>query len=100
MALAMMALCRLVEVSLGSYPVERVPSPSRLVGAAGGTWVSSVATAYAFRGVRNEAFDWLAKGLATRDSDQLEGTRGDPEFAPLREDPRYKTILREMYLPE
>jgi hypothetical protein len=71
-----------------------------LVGAAGETWPYSVATAYAFRGQRDEAFDWLEKGLATRDSDQLEGIRGDPEFAALRKDARYKTLLRKMNLPE
>jgi hypothetical protein len=73
---------------------------ARLVGLAGETWPYSVATVYAFRGERNEAFDWLEKGLATRDSDQLEGIRGDPEFALLREDARYKALLRKMNLPE
>jgi serine/threonine-protein kinase len=73
---------------------------ARLVGLAGETWPYSVATVHAFRGERNEAFDWLEKGLATRDSDQLEGIRGDPEFALLREDARYKTLLRKMNLPE
>ena len=61
---------------------------------------TGVATVYGFRGERNEAFDWLEKGLATRDSDQLEGIGGDPEFAALREDARYKALLRKMNLPE
>jgi tetratricopeptide (TPR) repeat protein len=73
---------------------------ARLIGLSGDTWPYSVATVYAFRGERNEAFDWLEKGLATRDSDQLEGIRGDPEFTPLRGDPRYKTLLHKMNLPE
>jgi TolB-like protein len=73
---------------------------ARLVGTAGETWPYSVATVYAFRGERDKAFEWLEKGLATRDSDQLEGIRGDPEFAALRGDPRYKTLLRRMNLPE
>jgi TolB-like protein/Tfp pilus assembly protein PilF len=73
---------------------------ARLVAMAGETWPYSVATVYAFRGERDEAFDWLEKGLATRDSDQLEGIRGDPEFAALREDARYKALLHKMNLTE
>ena len=72
---------------------------ARLIREAGDTWPYSVATVYAYRGERNEAFKWLEKGFATRDSDQLEGIRGDPEFAELREDARYKTLLRKMNLP-
>ena len=55
---------------------------------------------YAYRGERDKAFEWLEKGFASRDSDQLEGIRGDPEFAALRDDVRYKSILRKMNLPE
>jgi tetratricopeptide (TPR) repeat protein len=73
---------------------------ARLIREAGETWPYSVATVYAYRGERDEAFNWLKKGLATRDSDQLEGIRGDPEFAALREDARYKTLVRNMHLPE
>ena len=73
---------------------------ARLIGEAGNTWPYSVATVYAYRGERDEAFKWLEKGLASRDSDQLEGIRGDPEFAPMRGDPRYAALLRKMNLPE
>ena len=73
---------------------------ARLIRQAGDTWPYSVATVYAYRGEGNKAFQWLEKGLATRDSDQLEGIRGDPEFAALREDARYKTLLHKMNLPE
>jgi tetratricopeptide (TPR) repeat protein len=71
-----------------------------LIRASGDTWPYSVATVYAYRGERNEAFQWLEKGLASRDSDQLEGIRGDPEFAALREDARYKALLRKMNLSQ
>ncbi len=71
-----------------------------LIRESGDTWPYSVATVYAYRGERDEAFKWLEKGLASRDSDQLEGIRGDPEFAALREDARYKALLRMMSLPE
>jgi len=73
---------------------------SSLIRESGDTWPYSVATVYAYRGERDEAFKWLEKGLASRDSDLLEGIRGDPEFAALREDARYKALLRRMNLPE
>ncbi|MGA2397389.1 MAG: TIR domain-containing protein [Steroidobacteraceae bacterium] len=73
---------------------------SSLIRESGDTWPYSVATVYAYRGERNEAFKWLEKGLASRDSDQLEGIRGDPEFAALREDARYRALLRRMNLLE
>ena len=71
---------------------------ARLIRVSGDTWPFSVATVYAYRGERNEAFKWLEKGFATRDSDQLEGIRGDPEFAALRDDERYKALLLKMNL--
>lgn len=73
---------------------------ARLIQASGDTWPYSVATVYAYRGERDEAFKWLEKGYVTRDSDQLGGVRGDPEFVGLRDDSRYKALLRKMNLPE
>ena len=73
---------------------------ARLIHESGDTWPYSVAAVYAYRGERDKAFEWLEKGFASRDSDQLEGIRGDPEFAALRDDVRYKSILRKMNLPE
>ena len=73
---------------------------TRLIREAGDTWPYSVATVYAYRGEHKETFKWLEKGLASRDSDQLEGIRGDPEFAALREDPPYKTLLGKMNLQQ
>jgi TolB-like protein/Tfp pilus assembly protein PilF len=73
---------------------------ARLVRRSGDSWPYAVATVHAYRGERDEAFRWLDKGLATRDSDQLEGIRGDPELASLRADARYETLLRNMNLPK
>jgi TolB-like protein/Tfp pilus assembly protein PilF len=73
---------------------------ARLIREAGDTWPYSVAAVYAYRGERIEAFKWLEKGLESRDSDQLEGIRGDPELAALRGDGRYKALLKNMNLPE
>jgi hypothetical protein len=73
---------------------------SRLIREAGDTWPYSVATVYAYFGERDETFKWLEKGRASRDSDQLEGIRGDAAFALMREDARYRALLRNMNLPE
>jgi TolB-like protein len=73
---------------------------ARLIRQAGDTWPYSVASVYAYRGERTEALKWLQKGITSRDSDQLEGIRGDPEYAFLRADPQYKALLRQMNLPE
>ena len=61
---------------------------------------ADIAVIYAGLAERDEAFKWLEKGLTLRDSDQLEGIRGDAEFAGLRADPRYKALLRQMNLPQ
>ncbi len=73
---------------------------ARLIQASGDTWPYSVAMVHAYRGERNEAIEWLEKGRESRDSDLLAGVRGDPEFAPLRDDPRYRDLLRKMNLPD
>jgi adenylate cyclase len=73
---------------------------SRLIREAGDTWPYIVATVYAYFGERDETFKWLEKGRASRDSDQLEGIRGDAAFALMREDARYRALLRNMHLPE
>lgn len=75
-------------------------SLARLIRTSGDAWPYSVATVYAHRGERDQAIAWLKRGLETRDSDELEGIRGDPEFAALRHDARYRTLLHEMKLPD
>ena len=72
---------------------------ARLVKESGETWPYCVATVHAFRGERNDAFEWLEKARLARDSDLLASILGDPELAQIRADPRYKKLLREMNLP-
>jgi TolB-like protein len=65
----------------------------------GTSWPSEIARVYAFRDEKDRAFDWLEKAYNTRDED-LYIIKDDPLFKNLEGDPRYKTFLRKMNLPE
>jgi TolB-like protein/DNA-binding winged helix-turn-helix (wHTH) protein/Flp pilus assembly protein TadD len=60
---------------------------------------SGVATVYAFRGESDEAFKWLDRAYAQRDT-LLSGIKYRTEFDKLHDDPRYKAFLKKMNLPE
>ena len=50
-------------------------------------------------GNKDEAFRWLDKAYETRDSDLL-FIKAQPDFDPLRSDPRFQALLRRMNLPQ
>jgi TolB-like protein/cytochrome c-type biogenesis protein CcmH/NrfG len=54
---------------------------------------------YAWRGEKDKAFDWLERAYAQRD-EGLTNIKIDPMIYSLRDDPRYKVLLRKMNLPE
>jgi tetratricopeptide (TPR) repeat protein len=58
-----------------------------------------IAEAYAFNGQMDQAFSWLDKAYAQKDI-FLWSIKGDPFFKNLEGDPRYKTFLRKMNLPD
>jgi TolB-like protein len=58
-----------------------------------------IAEAYAFNGQKDQAFSWLDKAYAQKDI-FLWSIKGDPFFKNLEGDPRYKSFLRKMNLPE
>ena len=58
-----------------------------------------VASAYAYRGDDDLAFQWLERAYQQRDIGLLT-ILGDPLFKSLVDDPRYKALLRRMNLPE
>jgi adenylate cyclase len=60
---------------------------------------SSVAGFYAFRGESDEAFKWLDRAYAEKDS-LLYAVKYRTEFDKLHDDPRYKAFLKKMNLPE
>lgn len=58
-----------------------------------------VAAVYSGLGEKDKAFEWLEKDFQTRDS-RLNTFRWETQFEPLRDDPRYKDLLKRMRLPE
>jgi TolB-like protein/tetratricopeptide (TPR) repeat protein len=58
-----------------------------------------VADVYAWRGEKDKAFQWLERSYDVHSAD-LVYIKDDVILAALRDDPRYKALLRKMNLPE
>jgi hypothetical protein len=58
-----------------------------------------IATASAWCGQIDAAFKWLEQAFEQRESDVVE-IKYDPIFISLRAEPRFKSLLRKMKLPE
>ena len=58
-----------------------------------------VASVYAALGEKDRAFEWLEKDLQARNGG-LPEIRWQLQFESLRDDPRYKDLLKRMGLPE
>jgi adenylate cyclase len=58
-----------------------------------------IAEARAWRGEKNDAFDWLERAYRQRDGGLAE-TKIDPLLENLHGDPRYQAIVRKLNLPE
>jgi tetratricopeptide (TPR) repeat protein len=57
-----------------------------------------IAEVYAFRNQSDEAFEWLDRAYAQRDSGLI-GTKVDPLLKNLHGDPRYDAFLNKLHLP-
>jgi tetratricopeptide (TPR) repeat protein len=57
-----------------------------------------IAEIYAFRNQSDEAFEWLDRAYAQRDSGLIE-TKVDPLLNSLHNDPRYAALLKKLNLP-
>jgi len=57
-----------------------------------------IAEVYAFRNQPDEAFEWLDRAYAQRDSGLI-GTKVDPLFKTLHNDPRFAAFLKKLNLP-
>jgi serine/threonine-protein kinase len=58
----------------------------------------SIATVYAFRNQRDEAFQWLDRAYAQHDGGLI-FIKIDPLLKNLRSDPRYSAFLKKLHLP-
>jgi len=58
----------------------------------------SIATVYAFRNQRNEAFQWLDRAYAQHDTGLIT-TKVEPLLSNLHGDPRYAAFLKKLNLP-
>jgi TolB-like protein/Flp pilus assembly protein TadD len=59
----------------------------------------SISEVYAWRGENDQAFEWAERAYAQRD-DGITWIKIDIDFRGLRNEPRYKALLRKMNLPE
>jgi len=57
-----------------------------------------IAQVYAFRNQSDEAFEWLDRAYAQRDSDLI-GTKLEPLLKSLHKDPRFAAFLKKLNLP-
>jgi len=57
-----------------------------------------IATVYAFRNQSDEAFEWLERAYAQRDSGLI-GTKVEPALQNLHSDPRFTAFLKKLNLP-
>jgi tetratricopeptide (TPR) repeat protein len=57
-----------------------------------------IAEVYAFRNQPDEAFAWLDRAYAQRDSGLI-GTKVDPLLKSLHNDPRFAALLKKLNLP-
>ncbi|MBT8305124.1 MAG: hypothetical protein KJP09_11690 [Bacteroidia bacterium] len=60
---------------------------------------ANVADLYAFRGDYNASFDWLNKAFEEKDAVLTEALTY-PSFKPMYSDPRWKTLIEKIGLPE
>jgi tetratricopeptide (TPR) repeat protein len=58
-----------------------------------------IAAVHVGLGDKDKAFEWLEKDFQTRNG-KLPEIRWQIQFEPLRDDPRYKNLLKRMGLPE
>ena len=70
----------------------------RAIKDSGGTLTFETALAYAVRGERDLAFEWLDRAYQQK-SPALYKIKGEPLFSNLKSDPRYAAFLKKMKLP-
>jgi eukaryotic-like serine/threonine-protein kinase len=87
----------LAEHSLGNEVASKA-ALDRLASKFGTTAAYQVAQVHAWRGERDEAFEWLEKSRQSGDAG-LRYIKHDPLLKNLRDDPRYAAMLTKLKLP-
>ena len=94
---------RLTFMALARWSQKRIPESdaalARLVELFAGTAAYQIAEVYAYRGEKDQAFEWLERARRQRDGG-LDSLLIDPFFANLRSDPRWEAFLRTMGLAD
>jgi Tfp pilus assembly protein PilF len=89
----------MIEAQRGNMAGAAAALPSLIAEhARGKASAHEIAILFARLGRRDEAFAWLDRAVAARETNVL-GIRLNPLFAPLRDDPRFAGVLRRMGLP-
>ena len=93
---------QLLGTALAAHDLRRGPESQQALNALirdyGYNAAYQIAQAYAWRGQKNEAFQWLDRAFAQRDGGLAE-VKYDPLLGKLRKDPRYRALLNRMGLP-
>jgi serine/threonine-protein kinase len=86
------------EYSLGHVDVSRRVL-EQLIAKYGKSTAHLIAEVYAWRGEKDQAFEWAERAYVQRDIG-ITWLKIDPDFRSLRGDARYRALLREMNLPD
>lgn len=92
---------RLFALALGQYAMGNAASAEtlgRFIAAEGATSPCMVAEAFAYRGEKDRAFEWLGKAFDGRDPDLAE-IRSIRLFAAIAGDPRFSMLVKKIGLP-
>ena len=96
-------MVRLYTTAVSQYSLDHLAAAdgalSQLVKDFSKTLAYQIAEVYAWRGDTDKAFEWLETAYRQRDRG-ITQLRFDPLLANLRTDPRYRTILQRLGLPE
>ena len=83
---------------LGNVPAAQA-ALARLVSDHSDVQSFGIAEIHAWRGEKDAAFEWLDRALAQGEGDLFLFLRTDPFLYALRDDPRFKGLLRRLNLP-
>ena len=70
---------------------------TRVIKERGKAWPFNIARIHAYRGEKDQVFDWLEKAYVASDV-ELEFVLDDPYLAPLHKDPRWSVLMKKMNL--